>query len=195
MKRRTFLITGAAALGGTGILLGGCTTTRPDTPEDRAARRREIDNGADAVMTRLYSNAKGSKELAQRAEGILIFPRLLSGGLVVGGEYGDGVLRTRGSNAAAGYYRLVGGSLGWQAGAQSQAVVLMFLTRQALDSFRKSSGWTAGVDASVAVATVGASGDIDTNTAKQSVVGFALTNAGLYAGLKIDGAKITRLEA
>jgi lipid-binding SYLF domain-containing protein len=191
MKRRTFLMT-AAALGGTGLLAAGCTTTRPDTPEDRAARRREIDSGADATLARLYANAKGSKELAQRAQGILIFPRMLSGGLVVGGEYGDGVLRTRGTNA--GYYRLVGGSLGWQAGAQSQAVVLMFLTQEALDRFRKSSGWTAGVDASVAVANVGASGDIDTNTAKQSVVGFALTNAGLYAGLKIDGSKITRLD-
>ncbi len=191
MKRRTFLVT-AAALGGTGFLAAGCTTTRPDTPEDRVARRREIDSGADATLARLYSNARGSKELAQRAQGILIFPRVLSGGLVVGGEYGDGVLRTGGR--AAGYYRLVGGSLGWQAGAQSQAVVLMFLTQDALDRFRKSKGWTAGVDASVAVANVGASGDIDTNTAKQSIVGFALTNAGLYAGLKIDGSKIAPLE-
>jgi lipid-binding SYLF domain-containing protein len=192
MKRRTFLVTAAAAISGTGLVAAGCTTTRPDTPEDRAARRREIDNGADAALSRLYSNAKGAKELAQRARGILIFPRVLSGGLVVGGEYGDGVLRTGGR--AAGYYRLVGGSLGWQAGAQSQAIVLMFLTQEALDRFRKSSGWTAGVDASVAIANVGASGDIDTNTAKQSIVGFALTNAGLYAGLKLDGSKITQLD-
>jgi lipid-binding SYLF domain-containing protein len=192
MKRRTFLIRAAAVIGGTGLAVTGCTTTRPDTPEDRTARRREIDSGADATLTRLYSNAKGAKELAGRAQGILIFPRVVSAGLVVGGEYGDGVLRTGGREA--GYYRLVGGSLGWQAGAQSQAIVLMFLTQQALDQFRKSSGWTAGVDASVAVANVGASGDIDTNTAKQAIVGFALTNAGLYAGLKIDGSKITRLD-
>jgi lipid-binding SYLF domain-containing protein len=192
MKRRTFLITAAAAIGGTGLGAAGCTTTRPDTPQDAAARRRDIDSGADATLTRLYSNAKGAKELASRAPGILIFPRVLSGGLVVGGEYGDGVLRTGGKGS--GYYRLVGGSLGWQAGAQSQAIVLMFLTQEALDGFRKSNGWTAGVDASVAVANVGATGDIDTNTAKQSIVGFALTNAGLYAGLKIDGTKITRLD-
>ena len=192
MNRRIFLITAAAAIGGTGLVTAGCTTTRPDTPEDRAARRREIDSGADATLARLYSNAKGAKELAGRAQGVLIFPRVVSAGLVVGGEYGDGVLRTGGREA--GYYRLVGGSLGWQAGAQSQAIVLMFLTQQALEQFRKSSGWTAGVDASVAIANVAASGDIDTNTAKQAIVGFALTNAGLYAGLKIDGSKITRLD-
>ena len=125
----------------------------------------------------------------QSATGILVSQRVLSGGPMVGGEYGDGVLRT--GSRVDGYYRLVGGSFGFLAGAQSQAIVLMFLTQQALDRFRKSSGWTAGVDASVAVANVGATGDIDTNTAKQWIVGFALTNAGLYAGLKIDGSKIT----
>ncbi|MDB5866358.1 MAG: putative lipoprotein [Betaproteobacteria bacterium] len=192
MKRRTFLITTGAAIGATGLFAAGCTTTRPDAPADGSARRREIDSGADGTLTRLYSTARGSRELADRARGILIFPRVLSAGLVVGGEYGDGVLRVGGR--PAGYYRLVGGSLGWQIGAQSQAIVLMFLTQEALDRFRNSSGWTVGADATVSVARVGASGDIDTNTARQSIVGFALTNLGLYAGVKLDGSKITRLD-
>jgi lipid-binding SYLF domain-containing protein len=191
MKRRTFLMT-AAALGGTGLVAAGCSTTGPDTPQDKTARRREIDSGADGALSRLYSSSKGAKELAGRAQGILIFPRVLSGGLIVGGEYGDGVLRVGGR--PEGYYRLVGGSLGWLAGAQSQAIVLMFMTKESLDGFRKSSGWTAGADATVTVANVGATGEVDTNTAKQSIIGFALTNAGLYAGLKIDGAKISRLD-
>jgi lipid-binding SYLF domain-containing protein len=186
------VITAAAAIGSAGLAMAGCTTTRPNTPEDSVAKRREIDNGADAALSRLYANAKGSKELAQRAEGILIFPRFVSAGLVIGGEYGEGVMRTRGRSA--GYYRMAGGSLGWQAGAQSQAVILMFMTKESLDRFRNSNGWTAGADATVSVANVGATGDIDTNTARQSVVGFALTNVGLFAGLKIDGAKITRLD-
>jgi lipid-binding SYLF domain-containing protein len=192
MKRRAFLMTAGSAIGATGLLIAGCTTTRPDAPTDRAARRREIDSGADETLTRLYSNARGSRELADRARGMLIFPRVLSAGLVVGGEYGDGVLRTGGR--PAGYYRLVGGSFGWQIGAQSQAIVLMFLTQDALDRFRNSNGWTVGADATVSVARVGASGDIDTNTVRQSVVGFALTNVGLYAGVKLDGSKITRLD-
>jgi lipid-binding SYLF domain-containing protein len=192
MKRRAFLMTVGSAIGATGLLTAGCTTTRPDAPTDRAARRREIDSGADETLTRLYSNTRGSRELADRARGILIFPRVLSAGLVVGGEYGDGVLRTGGR--PAGYYRLVGGSFGWQIGAQSQAIVLMFLTQDALDRFRNSSGWTVGADATVSVAKVGATGDIDTNTVKQSIVGFALTNVGLYAGVKLDGSKITRLD-
>ena len=191
MKRRKFLIT-AGAIGATGLLGAGCTTTRPDAASDRSARRREIESGADAALTRLYSTARGSKDLAGRAQGILIFPRVLSGGLGIGGEFGDGVLRSAGRTE--GYYRVVGGSFGWQIGAQSQAIVLMFLTQDALDRFRRSNGWTVGADATVSVARVGATGEIDTNTARQSVVGFALTNAGLYAGVKLDGSKITRLD-
>lgn len=192
MKRRTFLFTAGAGIAATGFLATGCTVTKPDTPEDRAAKRREIDSGVDGTLTRLYSTARGSQELAGRARGILIFPRVLSGGLVIGGEYGDGVLRVGGR--PDGYYRLVGGSLGWQIGAQSRAIILMFLTQDALDRFRKSSGWTVGADATVAVANVGATGEVDSNTIKQSVVGFALTNVGLFAGLKLDGSKITRLD-
>jgi lipid-binding SYLF domain-containing protein len=194
MKRRTFLMSAGAAIGATGLLGAGCstTTTGPDATIDRAARRREIDSGADAALTRLYSSTRGAKELGDRAQGILIFPRVLSGGLVVGGEYGDGVLRSGGR--AAGYYRVVGGSFGWQIGAQSQAIVLMFLTQDALERFRNSSGWTIGADATVSVAHVGATGEIDSNTVKQSIVGFALTNVGLYAGVKLDGSKITRLD-
>ena len=192
MNRRIFLMNAGIAVAAGGLLASGCTTTHPDAPTDRAARRSEIDAAADGALTRLYANARGSKDLAGRARGILIFPRVLSGGLGIGGEFGDGVLRAGGR--PAGYYRLVGGSFGWQIGAQSQAIILMFLTQVALDRFRNSSGWTVGADATVSVARVGASGDIDTNTAQQAVVGFALTNAGLYAGVKLDGSKITRLD-
>ena len=193
MKRRTFLMTaGAGMAAATTLFATGCTVTRPEAPEDRAAKRREIDSATDGVLTRLYSTARGSKELADRARGVLVFPSVLSGGFVVGGDYGDGVLRAGGR--PSGYYRLIGGSLGWQIGAQSRAIVLMFLTQDALDKFRNSSGWTVGADATVAVANVGAAGDIDSNTIKQSVVGFALTNVGLFAGIKLDGSKITRLE-
>jgi lipid-binding SYLF domain-containing protein len=192
MNRRIFLTNAGVVIAAGGLLGAGCTVTGPGTSGDPVARRREIDSGADATLTRLYTAARGAKELAGRAQGILIFPRVLSGGLVVGGEFGDGVLRSGGR--ADGYYRLVGGSFGWQIGAQSQAIILMFLTQEALERFRKSSGWTIGADASVAVARLGATGEIDSNTIKQSIVGFALTNAGLYAGVTLEGSKITRLD-
>ena len=191
MKRRNFL-TASAGLALGSLALGACTTTKPDAPTDKAARRRELDSGVDATLSRLYGSVNGSRELGSRARGILVFPKTLSAGFIVGGEYGDGALRSGG--ATRGYYRLVSGSVGWQIGAQSKSVILMFLTQDAYDKFVRSSGWTAGVDATVALATVGASGVLDTNTAQQPIVGFVMTNAGLMAGLSLEGSKVTRLD-
>lgn len=193
MKRRTFLSTGAglAGLSLSGLMLGACTTTAGG-PGDKAAKRREIDSGVDTTLNRLYANVKGSQDMASRARGVLVFPSAISAGLIVGGQFGDGALRSGG--ATRGYYRLISGSLGWQAGAQSRAVILMFMTPDAYNKFVASSGWTAGVDATVAAATVGANGVLDTNTAQQPVVGFVLTNAGLMAGVSIEGGKITKID-
>ncbi|MGO4153661.1 BPSL1445 family SYLF domain-containing lipoprotein [Cupriavidus sp. YAF13] len=191
MERRSFLTVGAGLVVASSGLLGACTTT-PDAPTDKAAKRREIDGGVDGTLNKLYETAKGSRELANRARGILVFPNVLSAGFVVGGEYGDGALRAGGANR--GYYRIISGSVGWQIGAQSKAIILMFMTQEALDKFVASSGWTAGVDATVALAKIGANGTLDTNTAQQPVVGFVVTNAGLMAGVSLEGSKISKLD-
>ena len=83
---------------------------------------------------------------------------------------------------------------GFQAGAQSKALIMMFMTQEALDKFRASNGWTAGADASVAVIKTGAQGTIDLASATAPVSAFALTNAGLMAGVTIDGTKVTKLD-
>ena len=191
MERRSFLTVGAGLVVASSGLLGACTTT-PDAPTDKAAKRREIDGGVVGTLNKLYETAKGSRELANRARGILVFPNVLSAGFVVGGEYGDGALRAGGANR--GYYRIISGSVGWQIGAQSKAIILMFMTQEALDKFVASSGWTAGVDATVALAKIGANGTLDTNTAQQPVVGFVVTNAGLMAGVSLEGSKISKLD-
>ena len=87
---------------------------------------------------------------------MLIFPDVNKISFIVGGQHGDGVLRVSGH--PTGYYTISGGSIGYQTGAQSKAVVLVFLTPEALRDFRESSGWTAGVNATVAVAKIGANG-------------------------------------
>lgn len=191
MQRRLFLRNTVGLTAGAAVL-SACTTTGPDTAQrDPAARRTEIDAGADAALQRLYSAAPTARETVGRARGVLVFPRVIEGGFGIGGEIGDGVLRVGGR--PNGYYRLAAGSLGWQIGAQSKAVVIVFNTQEALDRFLASKGWTAGADASVALARIGANAEIDTLTAQRPVVGYALTNAGLYAGATIDGSKITRL--
>ena len=67
------------------------------------------------------------------------------------------------------------------------------MTQDALDKFRNSSGWTVGADATVALANIGANGSVDTETVRQPVIGFVMTNVGLAAGVSVQGAKISRI--
>jgi len=127
-----------------------------------------------------------------KARGVLVFPRVISAGLVVGGAYGEGQLREHG--IVEGYYRTTTGSVGWQIGAQSRALVFLFLTEDALQRFKASHGWSGGVDASVAVLTAGANGAIDANAAQAPTVAFVLTNAGIMAGATLQGTKVTRID-
>jgi lipid-binding SYLF domain-containing protein len=189
MQKRTFLTQSAALLGIGSLLFSGCTTT---AGAGTAGKRQEIDADANAALTRLSSTVPGSRELLGKARGVLVFPSVLAAGLGIGGEYGEGVLRVGGRSVD--YYSTVSASFGWQIGAQSKAVIFLFMTQDALDKFRTSEGWTAGVDASVAVVKTGANGDVDLNTAMQPVNVFVMTNKGLMANLTIEGTKITKLK-
>jgi lipid-binding SYLF domain-containing protein len=194
MDRRQFVarVAGSGLLVATAGLAAGCTTTGSSSPTDVAAKRKEIDAGVDGALNRLYASVDGARDLGSRAQGLLVFPRVLAGGLVVGGEYGDGALRTKG--ATQGYYRTIAASVGLTAGGQSRSVVIMFMTPDAYNKFVQSKGWTAGVDASVALAKIGANGKVDTVTAQQPVIAFVQTNAGLMFDVSLDGSKISKLD-
>jgi lipid-binding SYLF domain-containing protein len=190
MQRRNIMAAAASAAVAL-ALLGGCTTNQgaSATPAEKKA---EISKGADATLATLYSSVSGSKELASKARGVLVFPKVYAAGLGVGGEYGEGVLHVGGKTVD--YYKTTSVSFGFQAGAQSKALVFMFMTQDALDKFRNGNGWTAGADASVAVLKQGANGTIDTSSATAAVNAFALSNAGLMAAATIDGTKVSKLE-
>jgi lipid-binding SYLF domain-containing protein len=188
MKPRLLLSSFALA-----ILAAGCTTT-PNLATDSTieAKRSSLDAEAEAALQNLATQVPSSRELVRQAHGILVFPSLVSAGLVVGGSHGHGVLRVGG--ATRGYYNATGASVGLLAGADSKAVFVLFMTQDALDRFEASHGWTAGVDASVTVLKVGADGTVTTQTVQQPIVGFALSNAGLMANLSFEGMKFSRVD-
>lgn len=174
-----------------GLVFAGCTTTPPSDRTDVASTKADIDSQVDATLTRLYSQVPGAREMGAKAKGILVFPSVVGGSFVVGAEYGRGSLRS--GDSARRYYSIAVGSVGWQIGAQSKAIIYMFTTTEALDKFRKSEGWTAGVDATVAVANIGANGSVDTTSMRAPVVAFVLANAGLEVGASVQGMKVTEL--
>lgn len=194
MQRRNFMLKSTAALAFGGLALAGCTTngSSHDTASTDASKRQSIDASVEGTMSRLFTTVKGSRELVSKARGVLVFPSVLQAGFIVGGQYGEGSLRVGGGTV--GYYSTISGSFGLQAGAQSKAIIFLFMTQDALDKFRNADGWSAGGDASVALVKMGANGAIDTTTATAPVEVFILTNAGLMADVSLQGTKVSRLK-
>ncbi|MDA8110730.1 MAG: YSC84-related protein [Betaproteobacteria bacterium] len=160
-------------------------------PTAAAASRQEIDAKVREAVATFYRHTSAGKELAQKAAGMLVFPEVVKAGIGIGGEYGEGALLVHGKTV--GYYSTASASIGFQLGAQIKSEVILFMTPTALEGFRTSKGWKAGVDGSVALATLGAGGEIDTETAKKPIIGFIFSNKGLMYNLTFEGSKITRI--
>ncbi len=153
---------------------------------------REIDVSVDVALEKFTKEVKGAGEFLQASKGVLVFPKVFKAGFFwLGGEYGEGGLRIDGKTAD--YYNMAAGSLGFQLGAQVKTVILVFLQQEALDNFRKSEGWKAGVDGSIAVADVGVGQAVDSNTFKQPIIGFIIDQKGLMYNLTLEGAKFTKM--
>jgi lipid-binding SYLF domain-containing protein len=157
-----------------------------------AATASEIDASVNASLDRFVKQVKGAQEFLDAAKGVLIIPKVMQGGLVVGAEYGEGALRI--GAKTVGYYNIASASLGAQIGAEQKDIILVFMSQKVLNKFRTSKNWRAGADAKVTVVDIGADESLDTTKFKQPVVGFVFGQKGLMAGATIEGSKFTRLK-
>jgi lipid-binding SYLF domain-containing protein len=157
-----------------------------------AATKDEIDAGVQEAIEAFYQQSGSGRLLAQKAAGMLVFPKVIKAGIGIGGEYGEGALLVKGATIA--YYSTVAASIGFQLGAQVKSQVILFMNDQVLAEFRRSKGWEAGVDGSVALATLGAGGQITTATANHPIIGFIFSNKGLMYNLTFEGSKISRIQ-
>jgi lipid-binding SYLF domain-containing protein len=87
-----------------------------------------------ATLTRLFATDHGSRELVANARGVLVFPSVFAAGFWFGGQYGQGALRI--GEQTSGYYSIAAASFGLQIGAQSKAIIMLFMTQEALDNSR-----------------------------------------------------------
>jgi len=182
MLPKALLINALLALG---LLMGAARSAE-------AASAYEIDADVDNALHHFYSTVGGARELVRDAAGVLVFPSVVKAGMGLGGEYGEGAL-LRGGHTE-GYYNTISASVGFQLGVQARTVIILFMTDEALGSFRRKHGWKVGVDGSVALITVGVGGSVDTNQIKKPVIGFILDQKGLMYNLTLEGSKISRID-
>ncbi len=161
-----------------------------------ASSREELDADVREAINELYKYSSAAEELAGKSAGMLVFPKVVKGGIGIGGEYGEGALLVGGQTV--GYYNIIAGSIGFQLGVQRKSQAILFMSQHELEKFRKSEGsgdgWKAGVDGSVALATLGAGGQVDTETSKKPIIGFIYSNKGLMYNLTFEGAKISKID-
>ena len=156
-----------------------------------ADSKAEIDANVQVALQEFYEKSAAGRLLAEDAAGILVFPKVLKAGVGVGGEYGEGALMVGGQPVA--YYNTAAASIGFQFGAQIKSQVVLFMTQDALDRFRNSDGWEAGVDGSIALIEFGAAEEISSNSIKDPIIGFIFSNRGFMYNLTFEGSKMTEI--
>lgn len=166
-------------------------TVSPLTQQANAATAAELNANGKAALNRLYSQSNRAVRYGRDARAILVFPKIVKVGFVVGGQGGEGVLFVRGK--PAGYYRIGAGSFGLQAGGQSFSYALFFMNDKSLQYLQKSDGWSIGSGPSVVVVDKGAAMSNTSTTLSQDVYAFPFGQKGLMAGLGLEGSKISRI--
>lgn len=156
-----------------------------------ADSKAEIDRGARTTLQQLLSSNADAKKLSEKAIAVLVFPTVTKAGLMVGGQYGEGVLLREGKPVA--YYNTAGGSFGLQAGAQQFGYVLFFMKEAALKALNSTEGFEVGVGPSVVVVDQGLAKSTTSITAQDDIYAFITGQKGLMAGIGIQGNKITKL--
>jgi lipid-binding SYLF domain-containing protein len=131
-------------------------------------------------------------DLISEYKGIVIVPKLLNGGFVVGGKRGKGIAMVKLDNGQWSdpvFVTLTGGSLGLQIGVQSVDLVLVFRHKGVLTKV-KNGDFTIGGDVSAAAGPVGRSTSANTDYKLQAEVYSYSRSRGLFAGISINGLNL-----
>lgn len=131
--------------------------------------------------------------LLSRAYAVAVIPNVVKAAFGLGARRGKGILVVRQddnswSNPA--FVTLTGGSFGWQIGAQSTDIILVFKTRKGVDNIANGK-LTLGADASVAAGPVGRHTSIATDVLFAAEVVSYSRSRGLFAGVALEGAGVT----
>lgn len=155
----------------------------------------------DAVQVLLESEASarfvlGSKQFPElneafkNAVGVIIVPRLLKGGFIIGGEYGNAVLLAKkqdGTWSYPAFYTMGSGSVGFQIGLKDSQMIFVIRTHTGLESILKDQ-FKVGAEAGVVVGWFGGSVEgASTTSMGADIIAFSL-DRGFFGGGALEGS-------
>src|SRR5450755_3517764 len=178
-SRRRFILSALAVP----IIVAAAVAARPAS----AATASQISNGASAALSNLYNSNPAAAALGQKAMAVLVFPNIVKGGFLFGGQYGQGVLYLH--SGIGGYYQSAAASYGLQAGIQTFGYALFLMNDQAMQYVNGTNGWEIGVGPSIVVVDQGMAKSMTTTTMQKDVYAFIFNQQGLMAGMGLQGSK------
>lgn len=179
-------------------MLAACGTTQQSALMDSGGSTQTVaqadptlDADARAALASLYAGTPHAQELGEKAKGILVFPQVIRAGFIGGASHGAGILYENGK--ATGSYATTSGTFGLQAGVQTYAYAMFFMTDHELNDLKTSSGFSVGVAPTIVIADQGAARNLNTTTLNSEIYAFIFDQKGLMAGLGLAGSKITKI--
>lgn len=147
----------------------------------------------------LMSRSDSASDFASNlrdAVGVVIFPSVKQAGLIVGGQYGEGLLLRRdpatGRWYGPSFFSIGGASVGLQIGVASSAVILTVNTEEGLQAFRGNT-FKIGADVMAAAGPGGRSASVGTDiNARAPLYTYAITK-GAFAGVSLSGSVVNVL--
>jgi lipid-binding SYLF domain-containing protein len=169
----------------------------PVTPALAQYDQQQVVNQSVSALERIMTDANFQKSFPQdlgRAKAILIVPNLYKGGFLLGGQYGNGVLLSKGAGGVWSYpafYTLSGGSLGLQLGVEDVSIVFLINNDKALKAVLNNQ-FKFGADMGITFAVIGAGMGADTTSnAGADILAISLSGVGLYGGLSLEGTVLS----
>jgi len=178
---KTLSLVAAAALAVAPVMAGDDDDHNPNARlQQSAAILKSAVNAPDKGIPR---------DLLEKAECVGVFPELKKGAFVVGGEFGRGVFTCRqadGSMGAPAFFKMGGGSLGWQFGGQEADVVLLIMNKTGLDHLLEDK-FTIGGEASAVAGPVGRTATAATDAQLHAQILSWSRSRGAFIGVSIEG--------
>jgi lipid-binding SYLF domain-containing protein len=158
--------------------------------ESEETRRATSSANVFMAIMKAEDNAIPNKVI-DKVDCIAVFPNVINAALVVGGQYGKGMISCREGTAwsAPAFLRMTGGSFGFQIGGQSTDFVLLFMTESGVKNLL-SNKFTIGTEISVAAGPVGRTAGASTDISLEAQILSYSRTKGLFAGISLKGVSI-----
>lgn len=176
------------------VALVACSTMGSSQPAQQSPWDQAQLTAAAAGLLQQQMAQPAQKQIPQKlianARCIAVFPSIIKAGFIVGADHGKGLVTCHASGgdwsqAAPVVYAISGGSVGLQAGAQKSSVILLFETRDSMDTLLQDKV-KLGARVGVAAGPVGLNAHLAGGT-PAPVLAYVTSKTGLFAGVDLDG--------